>query len=80
MEYSKLLCAHHDIQMEPPLFSSKFIQALLKPPLALADVHDPVGMGRILLARSEGAAPQASADNNSVFCPSLLVIPGIVAR
>ena len=67
VEYSKLLCAHHDIQMEPLLFSSKFIQALLKPPLALADVHDPVGMGRILLARSEGAASQASADNNSVF-------------
>lgn len=67
VEFSKLLCAHYDIQMEPLLFSNKFIQALLKPPAALAEVHDPVGMGRILLARDEGAAPQTAADSNSVF-------------
>lgn len=67
VEYSKILCAQYDIQMEPLLFSNKFIQALLKPPAGLADVHDPVGMGRILLAREEGVSPQASADNNSVF-------------
>ncbi len=42
---SPILCAD---KMEPLLFSSKFIQALLKPTLALADVHDPVGMGRIM--------------------------------
>lgn len=67
VEFSKLLCARYDIQMEPLRFSNKFIQALLKPPQALAEVHDPIGMGRILLARDEGSAPQTSADNNSVF-------------
>lgn len=51
VEYSKLLCTQFDIQMDPLLFSNKFIQTMLKPPAGIADFHDPVGMGRILLSR-----------------------------
>lgn len=65
VEYSKLLCGHVDIKMEPLLFSSKLVQALLKPPLGIVDLHDPVGMGRILLARESHSS--ISSDKKSVF-------------
>jgi hypothetical protein len=67
VEYSKLLFSKLDIEMDALLFSSKFIQALLKPPEALLDVHDPVGMGKILLVRELETCSQNTADNNSVF-------------
>lgn len=67
VEYSKLLCAQFHMDMEPLLFSNKFIQTLLKPPVGIAELHDPVGMGRILLARDEASASTNPADENSVF-------------
>lgn len=67
VEYSKLLCTQFSMDMEPLLFSNKFIQTLLKPPSALGDMHDPVGMGRILLAREEAATANNPTDATPVF-------------
>lgn len=67
VEFSKLLCAAFNMAMEPLFFSNKFVQALLKPPVDLGELHDPVGMGRILLARDLDANQTNTTDNSSVF-------------
>lgn len=67
VEYSKLLCAHFDIKMEPLLFCNKFIQALLKPTAGLTELHDPIGMGRIILERDVQPWQEEKTDTNSIF-------------
>ena len=67
VEYSKLLGSTVDIKTQPLLFSNTFIQTLLKPPASLAEMHDPIGMGRILLSREQDAGHTNTADNSSVF-------------
>ena len=66
VEYSKLVCSKFAINMEPLSFSNKFIQTLLKPPANIADLHDPIGMGRILLARHLNIEHTEKTDKNSV--------------
>lgn len=67
VEYSKLLCSKFDIPMEPLLFSNKLIHALLKPPKQLQDIHDPVGMGRILLSRELTVLDDSTTSKGSAF-------------
>ena len=67
VEYSKLLASVMDIKMEPVVFAGKVIKALLKPPDNLADIHDPVGLGRIMLGKHNDTDQTNRANNSSVF-------------
>ena len=67
VEYSKLLCVHFNIKMNPLIFCNKFIQTLLKPPAGVAELHDPIGMGRIILERGFQSVKDDNTDRKSIF-------------
>ena len=67
VEYSKLLCTQFDIKMDALVFCSKFIQTLLKPPMGIAELHDPIGMGRIIWERDFHPGQNDKTDTNSIF-------------
>lgn len=67
VEYSKRLCSQFDIKMEPLMFCNKFIQTLLKPPASLAEMHDPIGMARIILLRESQSESADQTDNKNIF-------------
>lgn len=67
VEYSKLLCAHFYIKINPLLFCNKLIQTLLKTPAGIAELHDPIGMGRIILERDFYPGQDDKMDKKSIF-------------